>query len=89
MTMEEEINWKDCPLVSIDDDVMHGRPVFDVTRMPVEDSVESYYAYRGLEGLSDEDAIKATLESFGTIPGADALRSGLAYEASHEHMLQP
>ncbi len=38
--------------------------------MPVETAVESYYAFRELEGMSDVEAIKATLESFPTIPGA-------------------
>ncbi len=68
---------------------MHGAPVFVGTRMPVEDAIENYYAYRELQGMSDEDAIKATLESFRTIPGPEALRAVLAYEAAHEHQLQP
>jgi len=81
--------WSDCPLVSIDADVMHGEPVFVGTRMPVEDAIENYYAYRELQHMSEEEAVKATLESFRTIPGADALRAVVAYEAAHEHQLQP
>ncbi len=80
--------WADCSLVSIDQEVMHGEPVFKETRMPVEDAIENYYAYRDLQGMSDEEAIKATLESFRTIPGADALRAVLAYETAREHQLQ-
>jgi len=57
--------------------------------MPVEDAIENYYAYRELQGMSDQDAIEATLESFPTIPGAAGLRAVLAYEAAHEHQLQP
>jgi hypothetical protein len=38
--------------------------------------------------MSDEDAIKATLEAFPTIPGAEGLRAVLAYEAAHQHQLQ-
>lgn len=82
-------NWKGCPLVSVDPDVMHGEPVCDGTRMPVEDAIESYYAYRELEGMSDEEAVNAILDSFRTIPGPDALRAVLAYEAAQEHQLQP
>ncbi|MBV9034932.1 MAG: DUF433 domain-containing protein [Acidobacteriaceae bacterium] len=85
----EDADWKDCPLVSIDPEVMHGAPVFVGTRMPVEDAIENYYAYRELDGMSDNEAVKATLESFRTIPNADALRTVLAYEAAHEHQLQP
>jgi uncharacterized protein (DUF433 family) len=65
------MDWSHCPLVSIDNDVMHGEPAFKGTRIPVEDAIENYYAYRELEGMSDADAIKATLESFPTIPGAE------------------
>ena len=85
----EPQDWKHCPLVSIDPETVHGEPVFEGTRMPVEDAIENYYAYRELQGLSDEEAVKATLESFPTIPGAEGLRAVLAYEAAHEHQLQP
>ncbi|MBV9295363.1 MAG: DUF433 domain-containing protein [Acidobacteriaceae bacterium] len=67
----EPQDWKHCPLVSIDPETVHGEPVFEGTRMPVEDAIENYYAYRELQGLSDEEAVKATLESFPTIPGAE------------------
>lgn len=80
--------WRDCPFVSIDPEVMHGEPVFAGTRMPVEDAIENYYAYREVQGMSDEEAVRATLESFRTIPSADALRAVVAYEAAHEHQLQ-
>jgi uncharacterized protein (DUF433 family) len=87
--MEPTLDWKDCPLVSIDPEVMHGAPVFGGTRIPVEDAIENYHAYRETDGLSDEEAVKATLDSFRTIPGAEALRTILAYDAAHEHQLQP
>jgi uncharacterized protein (DUF433 family) len=73
----------------MDKEVMHGAPVFRGTRMPVEDAIENYYAYRDLQGMSDEDAIRATLESFPTIPGAEGLRAVLDFEAAHQHQLQP
>ncbi len=84
-----QIDWSDCSLVSVDPEVVHGEPVFNDTRMPVETAIESYYAFRELEGLSDEEAIKATIESFPTIPGAGGLRAVLAYEAAYEQQLQP
>ncbi len=40
--------------------------VFALTRMPVEDAIEIYYAYREIEGLSDEEAVNALLDSFRT-----------------------
>ena len=79
------MDWRNCAIVSIDLEVVHGEPVFAGTRMPVESAIESYYAYREVEGLSDEDAIKATLKSFGTIPDANAIYAVLAHEAAHEH----
>ena len=67
---------------------MHREAVFIGTRMPVEDAIENYYAYRELEGMSDEQAVSALLNSFPTIPGADALRAVLTYEAARERQLQ-
>jgi uncharacterized protein (DUF433 family) len=84
----EAQDWKYCPLVRIDPEIVHGEPVFDGTRVPVETAIENYYAYRELQGMSDEQAVQATLESFPTIPGAEALRTVLVYEATHEHQLQ-
>jgi uncharacterized protein (DUF433 family) len=86
--MEASI-WKECPVVSVDDEVVHGEPVFKGTRMPVETAIENYYTYRELEGLSDERAVEETLNSFPTIPGVEALRTVLAFEASHERLLAP
>jgi uncharacterized protein (DUF433 family) len=85
----EDTFWDDCPLVTVDPEVVHGEPVFNGTRVPVETAIENYYAYRELQGMSDEEAVKATLESFPTIPGAEGLRAVLAYESTHDHQLQP
>jgi uncharacterized protein (DUF433 family) len=87
--MEPSLDWKDCPLVSIEPDVMHGAPVFGGTRVPVKNAIENHFAYREMDGLSDEDAVKGTLDSFRTILGAEAPRTVLAYEASHKHQLRP
>jgi uncharacterized protein (DUF433 family) len=81
--------WKDCRLVSVDPEVRHGEPVFAGTRMPVEGAIESVLAYQELNGLSEDLAIEQTLRDHPTIPGADALRAVLAFEAAHERLLIP
>ena len=80
-------DWKGCVLVTSDPEIIHGEPVFAGTRMPVESAIENYYAFRELEGMSDEEAVNATLRSFPTIPGPDGLRTVLAYEVAHEQQL--
>ena len=81
--------WKDCPLVSTDPEVRHGDAVFKGTRMPVEGAIEDVLANQELCGMSEDDAIRATLDSHPTIPGLDALRAVLAYEAARENLLTP
>lgn len=85
----EAHDWKGCPLVTSDPEVVHGEPVFAGTRMPVESAIENYYAFLELEAMSDEEAINATLESFPTIPSPEALRTVLTYDATHQHQLAP
>jgi hypothetical protein len=83
-------DWKDCPLVSIDADVVHSEPVFKGTRLPVEIVTHEVYAYLELRGQSEEDAIASALDSFPTTPkGATAIREVLAHREAHEHQLQP
>ena len=53
----------------------------------MEQAIESVLAYKELSGLSEKQAIEETLKDFRTIPGDDALRAVLAFEASHEHLL--
>ncbi len=72
----------ECPPISIDPQVVHGEPVFEGTRMPVEIAIDNYYAFREIDGLSDEQAVTETLDCFPTIPCAEALRSVLDFEAS-------
>jgi uncharacterized protein (DUF433 family) len=86
--MEASI-WKACRLVSVDPEVRHGEPVFAGTRMPVEGAIESVLAYQELNGLSEDLAIEQTVRDHPTIPGADALRTVLAFDAAHEHLLTP
>jgi uncharacterized protein (DUF433 family) len=86
----EAQDWKDCPLVSIDADIVHGEPVFKGTRLPVEIATDEVYAYMELRGQSEEEAIASALDSFPTTPGgAAAIRAVLAYREAHEHQLQP
>jgi uncharacterized protein (DUF433 family) len=86
----EEIEfWKDCPITSVDPEVKHGRVVFAGTRMEVEDAIADVQANEDIGGMTEADAIQETLRQHPTIPGADALRAVLAYEAAHEHQLTP
>lgn len=86
--MEASI-WKGCSVVSVDPETVHGEPVFKGTRVPVETAIESVLAYEELDGLSEDQAIQETLDSYPTIPCADALRTVIAFEAAHEHLLVP
>ena len=85
MTSQE---WSSCPVVSVDPQIVHGEPVFVGSRVSVTDTLDSYYAYLD-EGLSDDEAVEILLESFPTIPSAEALRGALAFEAKHAHQFQP
>ena len=87
--MSETEFWKDCPITSADPDVKHGRVVFAGTRMEVEDAIQDVLANEELGGLSQDEAIRETLNQHPSIPSADALRMVLAYEASREHLLVP
>jgi uncharacterized protein (DUF433 family) len=79
--------WSECKLISIDSEVVHGEPVFEGTRMPVEIAIENYYAFRDIDGLSDEQAVTETLDCFPTIPSAEALRSVIAFESTRATQL--
>jgi uncharacterized protein (DUF433 family) len=80
----EVSSWSECPLISIDPEVVHGEPVFEGTRMPVQIAIDNYYAFLEIDGLSDEQAIAETLRCFPSIPSPDALRIVVAFEAAHE-----
>ncbi len=87
--MSETEFWKDCPITSADPEVKHGRVVFAGTRMEVEDAIADVEANEEIGGLSQNDAIEETLRQHPTIPGADALRAVIAYDADHSHLLTP
>jgi uncharacterized protein (DUF433 family) len=80
--------WKNCPLVEFDPEKVSGEPVFKGTRLPAQTIVDNIDAYLD-EGLSLDEAIAETLDSFPTVPnGSDGIRALLAYRASHDHQLQ-
>ncbi len=86
----EAQDWKDCPLVEIDPERVHGAPVFKGRRLPVDTIVENVDAFMDIEGQSFDDAVASTLECFPDTPGgADAIRAVVAYRNTHEHQLQP
>jgi uncharacterized protein (DUF433 family) len=85
--MSEGEFWRDCSLVAADPEVKHGRVVFQGTRFVVEDAIDDVHANQELCGMSEDEAIAATLRSHPTIPGAGALRAVLAYQAARGHML--
>ncbi len=80
--------WKDCPLVSVDPEIVHGEPVFKGTRLPVETVIGAVDAYMELDGLSEDEAIRAADGDYGTSPGPQAIREALAYFDAHSK-LQP
>ncbi len=77
--------WKDCPLIHSDPEIVHGEPVFKGTRLPAFTITDNVEAFMELSGMSEEQAIEATLESFPTIPGgAEGIRAVLAYQHARE-----
>jgi uncharacterized protein (DUF433 family) len=87
MSVEQSI-WKNCPLVELDPEKVNGEPVFKGTRLPAQTIADNIDAYLD-EGLSLDQAIAETLDSFPTVPnGSDGIRALLAYRASHDHQLQ-
>jgi uncharacterized protein (DUF433 family) len=82
--------WLGCNLLEAIEGKVSGAGVFKGTRLPVEAIVENVDAFMEVDGLSEDDAVAATLESFPSVPGgAEGIRAVLAYRESHEHQLQP
>ena len=81
------MDWSHCELVEVVADKVSGAPVFKGTRLPASTVVENVDAYMD-EGLSLDQAIQATLESFPSVPhGAEGIRGVLLYRKSREHQL--
>ena len=83
----ESTLWSECPLISIDPEVVHGEPVFEGTRIPVETAIGNYYGFIEIDGLSEEQAIAEALRCFPSIPSPAALQTVMAFDASHEPQL--
>ena len=82
--------WKDCDLLSRDIDVVSGVAVLKGTRLPADTLVSNVESFVELDGMSEDQAINATMEAFPEIPGGEGtLRSLLAYQAMHLPQLQP
>jgi uncharacterized protein (DUF433 family) len=61
--------WDDCDLVHRDPEIVHGTPVLKGTRLPADTLVENVEAYIELRGMTEDQAIDATLKSFPDTPG--------------------
>ena len=82
--------WLGCNLLEAIEGKVSGAVVFKGTRLPVEAIVENVDAFMEVDGLSEDGAVAATLESFPSVPGgAEGIRAVLAYRETHEHQLQP
>jgi uncharacterized protein (DUF433 family) len=80
--------WTDCPMIHSDPEIVHGEPVFVGTRLPAAAIVDSMDGYLE-DGLSLDQAIAETLESFPTVPNGPAgIRALLDYCATHARQFQ-
>jgi len=87
--MSEQEFWQDCPLIHSDPEIVHGEPVFVGTRLPASAILDNMDGYLD-DGLSLDEAIAETLESFPSVPnGSDGIRALLAYRDAREPQLQP
>jgi uncharacterized protein (DUF433 family) len=88
MEVMEDREWLGCPLIEVDPERVHGAPVFKGTRLPVDTITGNVDAFKELEGLTEDQAIRATLECFPSTPGgSDAIRAVLAYRETREQQL--
>jgi hypothetical protein len=86
----EAQNWKNCPLIEVDPERVHGAPVFKGSRLPVDTVVENVDAFMEIEGQSLDEAVASTLECFPDTPGgAAAIRTVIAHRDAHELQMQP
>jgi uncharacterized protein (DUF433 family) len=82
--------WKDCDLIHSDPEIVSGAPVLKGTRLTPETLVENVEAFIELRGMTEAEAVEATLKQFpGTPGGAETIRQLLAYQEAHPHQLQP
>ncbi len=81
--------WEGFPLVHSDPETRGGEPVLKGTRLTPDSLVENVEAFMELRGMSEPDAVQATLKQFPGVPGgAETIRQLLAYQETHTHELQ-
>jgi uncharacterized protein (DUF433 family) len=85
----KDIDWSGCPLIETVPGLHSGDPVFVGSRLPVSAVVENYRDFLD-EGMTPDEAIAQTLETYPSTPGgANAIRAVLDYRAKHQPVLQP
>jgi len=85
---EVDTFWDDCDLVSRDPEIVHGEPVMKGTRLPADTLVGNVEAFQDLQGMTEEQAIDATLQCFPDTPGGqETLRALLRYQEARLHQL--
>jgi len=96
--MEPQVDtfWDDCLLTGRASGMRSGVSVMkdekgELTRLAVDDVVGNVEAFMELRGMSEDEAIEATLsQCYPETPGgAKTIRALLAYQADHLHQLQP
>jgi len=81
--------WEGFPLVHSDPEIRGGEPVVKGSRLTPDALVENVEAFMELRGMSEPEAVRATLEQFPGVPGgAETIRQLLAYQETHTHELQ-
>ncbi len=94
-TPEVDRFWDDCPIVGRDPQMVHGAPVVknergELTRLPADTLTGNVESFMEIDGMTEDQAIDATLECFPATPGGkDTLRKLLAYQESHLNQMQP
>jgi uncharacterized protein (DUF433 family) len=81
--------WLGCDLLESIPGKVSGEVVFKNTRLPVETIVGNVDAFMEIDGMSEDNAIEATFNSFPSVPGGmNGIRAVLAYRAAREPQLQ-
>ena len=79
-----DIDWPGCPLIESVPGLPSGDPVFVGSRLPVSAVVENYQDFLG-EGMTPDEAIAETLETYPSTPGgANAIRADLDEDVPHQ-----
>ncbi len=84
---ESQEFWAACELTESVPDRVSGAPVFKGTRLPADTIVDNVDAYME-EGMTLNEAIRATLDDFPGVPaGGAGVRRLLAYRDAHDPRL--